>query len=119
MQAASRVLLALILAIGVLRGDKSASDGRGLKEASLKFISGIKEVISDKRVAITSAVEGLQNMTMGALEAFLPIYAVKVVAGILLARYDYFPSFLIMSSALILAVPLFSFGVKLEQKGVA
>ncbi len=72
-------LLALILAIGVLRGDKSASDGRGLKEASLKFISGIKEVISDKRVAITSAVEGLQNMTMGALEAFLPIYAVKVV----------------------------------------
>jgi MFS family permease len=72
-------LLSLILAIGVLRGDKSASDGRGLKEASLKFISGIREVISDKRVAITSAVEGLQNMTMGALEAFLPIYAVKVV----------------------------------------
>jgi len=72
-------LLSLILAIGVLRGDKSASDGRGLKEASLKFISGIREVISDKRVAITSAIEGLQNMTMGALEAFLPIYAVKVV----------------------------------------
>lgn len=72
-------LLALILAIGVLRGDKSASEGRGLREASLKFISGIREVISDKRVAITSAIEGLQNMTMGALEAFLPIYAVKVV----------------------------------------
>ena len=72
-------LLSLILAIGVLRGDKSSSDGRGLKEASLKFISGIREVISDKRVAITSAIEGLQNMTMGALEAFLPIYAVKVV----------------------------------------
>lgn len=72
-------LLSLILAISVLRGDKSASDGRGLKEASLKFISGIREVISDKRVAITSAIEGLQNMTMGALEAFLPIYAVKVV----------------------------------------
>ncbi|HXX80461.1 MAG TPA: MFS transporter, partial [Thermodesulfovibrionales bacterium] len=60
------------------RGDKSASDGAGLKEASLKFISGIKEVISDKRIAITSGIEGLQNMTMGALEAFLPIYAVKV-----------------------------------------
>lgn len=72
-------LLSLILAIGVLRGDKSASEGKGLREASLKFISGIREVISDKRVAITSAVEGLQNMTMGALEAFLPIYAVKVV----------------------------------------
>ncbi len=72
-------LLSLILAIRVLRGDKRASDGRGLKEASLKFISGIREVISDKRIAITSAIEGLQNMTMGALEAFLPIYAVKVV----------------------------------------
>ena len=225
-------LLSLILAIGVLRGDKSASDGRGLREASLKFISGIKEVISDKRVAITSTMEGLQNMAVGALEAFLPIYAVKVaglnefqagilwgvqivttilskplmgktsdrygrkalimaglfvcavsfgsipllrnfylltisaaffglgealvtssgaalvadlckakhfgtamgtfgtifdighasgpiLAGLLLARYDYFSSFLVISSALILAVPLFGFGVRLEPKGVA
>ena len=72
-------LLSLILALKILRGDRSSSDGKGLKEASLKFISGIKEVISDKRIAITSAVEGLQNMTMGALEAFLPIYAVKFV----------------------------------------
>lgn len=71
-------LLSLILALGVLRGDKSTSDGRGLKEAFSRFISGIKEVISDKRVAITSGMEGLQNMTVGALEAFLPIYAVKV-----------------------------------------
>lgn len=84
-------LLSLILAMKVLRGDQSASGGRGLREASLKFFSGIREVISDKRVAITSAVEGLQNMTMGALEAFLPIYAVKVAglnefqAGILWA----------------------------------
>jgi MFS family permease len=84
-------LLSLMLAIKVLRGDRSASEGRGLKEASLKFISGIKEVISDKRIAITSGIEGLQNMTMGALEAFLPIYAVKIVglnefqAGILWA----------------------------------
>lgn len=71
-------VLSLILALAVLRGDKSASDGKGLKEAFSKFISGIKEVISDKRVAITSVMEGLQNMTVGALEAFLPIYAVKV-----------------------------------------
>lgn len=71
-------ILSLILAIGILRGDKSEADGKGLKEASLKFLSGIKEVLSDKRIAITSAMEGLQNMTMGALEAFLPIYAVTV-----------------------------------------
>lgn len=71
-------MLSLILALSVLKGDKQAGKGMGLKEASLKFISGIKEVVSDKRVAITSGMEGLQNMTMGALEAFLPIYAVKV-----------------------------------------
>ena len=72
-------LLSLIMAVSVLRDDKSAEDGKGLKEAFHKFISGIKEVVSDKRIAITSAMEGLQNMTVGALEAFLPIYAVKVV----------------------------------------
>ena len=71
-------LLSLMLAIKVLRGDKSASEGRGLKEASLRFISGIKEVISDRRVVVTSGMEGLQNLTVGALEAFLPIYAVTV-----------------------------------------
>lgn len=71
-------LFSLFLAFGVLRKDKSASNGDGLKAAFLKFISGIKEVVSDKRVAITSVMEGLQNMTVGALEAFLPIYAIKV-----------------------------------------
>ena len=72
-------LFSLVLAVSVLRGDKSAEAGKGLKESFLNFISGIKEVVSDKRIAITSAMEGLQNMTVGALEAFLPIYAVKVV----------------------------------------
>jgi MFS transporter, DHA1 family, multidrug resistance protein len=71
-------IFSLILAIKVLRGDGNAEHGKGLKEAFLKFVSGIKEVISDKRVAITSAMEGLQNMTVGALEAFLPIYAVTI-----------------------------------------
>ena len=225
-------VLSLIMALAVLKGETTREKGKGLKESFSRFISGIKEVISDKRVAITSTMEGLQNMAVGALEAFLPIYAVKVaglnefqagilwgvqivttivskpvmgktsdrygrkaliitglmicavsfasipllrnfyllmiaaaffglgeafvtssgaalvadlckekhfgtamgtfgtifdighasgpiLAGILLARYDYFPSFLILSSALILAVPLFSFGVKLEPKGVA
>ena len=72
-------LISLVLAVSILRGDKPGEDGKGLKESFIKFISGIKEVISDKRIAITSSMEGLQNMTVGALEAFLPIYAVKVV----------------------------------------
>jgi DHA1 family multidrug resistance protein-like MFS transporter len=71
-------MLSLIMALSVLRGDRLAGKGVRLKEASLRFFSGIKEVISDRRVVITSNMEGLQNLTVGALEAFLPIYAVTV-----------------------------------------
>lgn len=71
-------LLSLVVALSVLRGDKVQEKGRGLKEAYKRFISGIKEVISDRNVVITSGMEGLQNLTVGALEAFLPIYTVTV-----------------------------------------
>jgi MFS family permease len=69
-------MLSLLLAVNILRGDGRQGDGKSLKEAYHRFSSGIKEVISDKRVVITSGMEGLQNLTVGALEAFLPIYAV-------------------------------------------
>ena len=71
-------MMSLLLALGILKGEKTVKEGRGLKEASNRFISGIKEVLSDKRVVITSGMEGIQNMTVGALEAFLPIYAVTI-----------------------------------------
>ena len=69
----------LLLGLSVLRGDHETKRHSGLKDAYVRFVSGIKEVVSDKRVVITSSIEGLQNMTVGALEAFLPIYAVKIV----------------------------------------
>ena len=72
-------LMSLLLALGVLRDGRHPEKHNGLREAYRKFISGIKEVMSDRRVVVTSGMEGLQNMTVGALEAFLPIYAVKVV----------------------------------------
>lgn len=43
-----------------------------------KFFKGIREVISDYRIIITSNMEGIQNLSVGALEAFLPVYAVTV-----------------------------------------
>lgn len=43
-----------------------------------KFLKGAKEVIYDYRIVITSNTEGIQNLSLGALEAFLPIYAVTV-----------------------------------------
>lgn len=71
-------MMSLILALRLLKEKEAVKKGRGLKESLRKFASGIKEVISDKRILITSNMEGLQNMTVGALEAFLPIYAVTV-----------------------------------------
>jgi MFS family permease len=70
--------MSLILALGVLREGSSSAGHSSLGEAYRKFISGIKEVMSDRKIVITSGMEGLQNLTVGALEAFLPIYAVTV-----------------------------------------
>ena len=70
--------MSLLLALGLIREEERLDQGRGLKESYRKFISGIKEVISDRRIIITSNMEGVQNMAMGALEAFLPIYAVTI-----------------------------------------
>lgn len=71
-------MASLLIALKLLTHGEKVEKGKSLKESYKKFLSGIKEVISDKRVLITSNMEGLQNMTVGALEAFLPIYAVKV-----------------------------------------
>ncbi|MCF6154692.1 MAG: MFS transporter [Candidatus Brocadia sp.] len=49
-----------------------------LSEVWRKFLKGIREVIGDYRIIITSNMEGIQNLSVGALEAFLPIYAVTV-----------------------------------------
>jgi len=70
--------LSLALALMVLRGKEAVEKSKGLKESLRRFAAGIKEVLSDRRVVVTSSMEGLQNLTVGALEAFLPIYAVKV-----------------------------------------
>lgn len=71
-------IMALVLGISILKGHEKVEKARTLSEISQRFISGIKEVVSDKRVVITSSMEGIQNMTVGALEAFLPVYAVTV-----------------------------------------
>jgi len=70
---------ALVLGLIALRGRETVAPHPGaLKERLGRFFSGIREVVSDRRVVITSNMEGLQNLTVGALEAFLPVYAVKV-----------------------------------------
>ena len=70
-------LASLVLGFKVLLKEETLS-GVGFASRMEQFMSGIREVGSERRVVATSAMEGVQNMTMGALEAFLPIYAVTV-----------------------------------------
>ncbi|KWT82781.1 MFS transporter [Candidatus Magnetominusculus xianensis] len=71
-------VISLLIGIKYLKGKETVEKGKTLKESFKRFASGIKEVVSDKRVLITSNMEGVQNMCVGALEAFLPVYCVKV-----------------------------------------
>lgn len=71
----------LLIALWVMQGRWDApnnTDGRTLSAVWMKFRCGVKEILMDRRVLLTSNMEGIQNLSVGALEAFLPIYAVMV-----------------------------------------
>lgn len=71
----------LVLALWVMRGrwdSPTHNDGRTLRAVWAKFRTGVREILMDRRVLLTSNMEGIQNLSVGALEAFLPIYAVMV-----------------------------------------
>jgi MFS transporter, DHA1 family, multidrug resistance protein len=77
-------LLSLLLAVWVLRGRGEApglSGRRTLPQVLAQFRRGVRELLTDRRILLTSNMEGVQNLSVGALEAFLPIYAV-VICGL-------------------------------------
>ncbi|HHT9124603.1 MAG TPA: MFS transporter [Candidatus Brocadiia bacterium] len=73
-------LISLIFTLRFLGWEKMVTrrDKKSITQTWQKFSKGVKEVISDYRVVITSNMEGMQNLSVGALEAFLPIYAVTI-----------------------------------------
>lgn len=71
----------LIIAVWVMRGrwdSPQSGDGRTISTVFVQFRNGVKEILFDRRVLLTSNMEGIQNLSVGALEAFLPIYTVFV-----------------------------------------
>jgi MFS family permease len=70
----------LALALLVLRGrrDPAPAVHRSLRAVWGRFRAGVREILLDRRVLLTSNMEGAQNLAGGALEAFLPVYAVLV-----------------------------------------
>jgi DHA1 family multidrug resistance protein-like MFS transporter len=74
-------LVSLGAAFWVLRGRQeppSIQAGRTLDAVWQKFRQGIRELLLDPKILVTSNMEGVQNLALGALEAFLPIYAVVI-----------------------------------------
>lgn len=71
-------MAALLLGMRTLGLTERVEQGIGLPQRLRQFGQGIREVLADKRIVATSSIEGVQNMAMGALEAFLPVYAVTV-----------------------------------------
>jgi MFS family permease len=74
-------LASFLLALWVLRRQTEAAatpHGRTLAAVLAQFKTGVREILIDRRVFLTSNMEGVQNLSLGALEAFLPIYAVMM-----------------------------------------
>lgn len=74
-------MVALLLALWLLHGQATvgeASNTKTLTAVFSQFRTAVREIVFDRRVLLTSSMEGIQNLTVGALEAFLPIYAVTV-----------------------------------------
>ncbi len=75
-------MTSLLIALLVLRRHTetpSPKAGKTLKGVFDQFRVGVREILLDRRVLLASNMEGVQNLSMGALEAFLPVYAVFVV----------------------------------------
>ncbi len=53
-----------------------SSEHRGIKDSFSKIIDGLRDTGRNLKILMTSSMESIQNMTMGAAMAFLPILAV-------------------------------------------
>ena len=74
-------MASLIMAAWTMRGrwESPRREGeRALRAVWEQFRTGVKDILLDRRVLLTSNVEGVQNLSVGALEAFLPIYTVVI-----------------------------------------
>jgi DHA1 family multidrug resistance protein-like MFS transporter len=74
-------MASLLIALWVMQGKWDSpkhENGPTLKAVLTQFRIGVREILMDRRVLLTSNMEGFQNLAVGALEAFLPIYAVVI-----------------------------------------
>ncbi len=70
-------VFAFIIAVFVLPKVEPSTQHRAIKNSFRKVFDGLKETGSNLKILMTSSMESIQNMTMGAAMAFLPILVVK------------------------------------------
>lgn len=75
------VSLLLVLVLWRRLPSRASPDPPSVAEVMRKFREDVVAVLTDSQVLLTSGMEGVQNLTVGALEAFLPVY-VTVTAGL-------------------------------------
>jgi MFS family permease len=75
------VSLVLVFVLWRRLPSRVSPDPPSMAEVMRKFRKDVVAVLTDSQVLLTSGMEGVQNLTVGALEAFLPIY-VTVTAGL-------------------------------------
>ena len=75
------VSLVLVLVLWRRLPSRASPDPPSVAEVMRKFREDVVAVLTDSQVLLTSGMEGVQNLTVGALEAFLPVY-VTVTAGL-------------------------------------
>ena len=68
------VSIILVLLLWKRLPSRASPEPPSLAEVMTKFKEDVVAVVTDAQVLITSSMEGFQNLTVGALEAFLPIY---------------------------------------------
>lgn len=75
------VSLILVLMLWRQLPSRPSPEPATLGEVMGKFRDDVVAVVTDMQVLLTSSMEGVQNLTVGALEAFLPVY-VTTTAGL-------------------------------------
>lgn len=79
-------IAALGIALWVLRDPPPGTEPSEAPPRTLRGVwdtlrGALREILLDRRILLTSNMEGVQNLSLGALEAFLPVYVV-LIAGL-------------------------------------
>ncbi|HHL34035.1 MAG TPA: MFS transporter, partial [Desulfobulbaceae bacterium] len=65
---------------GLTVPERKDTDQRSTVAAVLRhFGKSVRDILTDRRILVTSNMEGVQNLSVGAMEAFMPIYIVIVL----------------------------------------